>query len=66
MYQRIITEAAEVNERICSFAHKPQFIFINKVRTRPVINLNILDLIKLVEKCTVVVVVIQNTVCLRS
>ncbi len=28
-------------------------MFINKVRTRPIINLNILDLIKLIEKSIV-------------
>lgn len=49
-------EAADVNERICSFTCKLQFLFINKVRTRPVINLNILDTIKLIEKLNVLVI----------
>jgi len=37
-------------------SHKIQLPFIKKVRIRPVINLNILYLIKLIEKCTVQVV----------
>ncbi len=42
-----------------------QFQFINKVRTRPIINVNILDWIKLIEKCSVVVLVIVY-VCSRN
>ncbi len=40
-YQRIITEAAEVNGRICSITRKLQYLFINKMRTRPILNLNV-------------------------
>ncbi len=64
MYQRIITGAADINEIICSFTHKLHFLFINKVRTRAIINLNILDWIKLIEKCSVVVVI--EFVCGRN
>ncbi len=59
MYQRIIMETADVNKIISSFTRKLQFLFINKVRTRPAINLNILALIKLIESVGVVVVVIE-------
>ncbi len=58
MYQIIITEAADVNGIICSFTRKLQFLFINKVRTRDIINLNILNWIKLIEKCSVVAVIV--------
>ncbi len=43
-YQRIITEAAEVNGRICSITRKLQYLFINKMRTRPILHLNVLKL----------------------
>lgn len=36
---------------------KLQFLFINKVRTRPVINPNTLKLITLIEKCTIKTVI---------
>ncbi len=55
-YHRIITEAAEDNDGICSFTHKLQYLFINKMRTRPILNLNVLE-IKLIEKCDVQVVI---------
>ncbi len=42
-YHRIITELAEDNGGICSFTHKPQYKFINKMRTRPIENLNVLN-----------------------
>ncbi len=61
---RTITEAADVNDIICSFTRKLQFMFTNKVRTRPVINLIILNLITLIEKCSVVVVI--EYVCSRN
>ncbi len=57
-------KTADVNTRICSFTRYLQFLFINKVRTRPVMNLKILDLIKLIEKCCVVVVI--EYVCGRN
>lgn len=57
MYHRIIMEAADINERICNCTRKLQFLFINNVRTRPIINLNKLDFIKFIEKCCVVVVI---------
>ncbi len=41
----IITEATEDNSGICSFTHKLQYMFINKTRTRPIVNLNVLNLI---------------------
>ncbi len=37
-----ITEAAEVNGGVCSFTRKLQHLFINKMRTRPIVNLNVL------------------------
>ncbi len=44
-YQRIITEAAEVNGGICSFTHKKlHYLFIIKMRIRPIVNLNVLKL----------------------
>lgn len=61
-YLKTIREAADFDGGICRFTRKLQFQFINKVRTRPVINLNILDLNKLLEKCTVQVV-IENVGC---
>jgi len=57
MYQRIITKAADVNGGICSFTRKLQFLIINKVRIRPVINPNTLKLITWIDKCTIKVVI---------
>ncbi len=55
-YHMIITEATEVNGGICSFTHKLQYLFINKMRTRPILNLNVLK-IKLIEKCDIQIVI---------
>ncbi len=44
IYQSIITDAAEDNGGICSFTRKLQYLFINKMRTRPIVNLNVLKL----------------------
>ncbi len=55
-YHRIITEATEVNGGICIFTHKLHYLLINKMRTRPIINLNVLK-IKLIEKCDIQVVI---------
>jgi len=41
-YQKTISEAADFDGGIGSFIHKIQVLFINKVRTRLVMNLNIL------------------------
>ncbi len=41
-YHRIITEATEDNGGIFSFTHKLQYRFINKIRTRPIVSLNVL------------------------
>ncbi len=53
----LMKEFAALNRRL-------QFQFINKVRTRPIINVNILDWIKLIKKCSVVVVIVY--VCGRN
>ncbi len=54
----IITEVAEDNGGICSFKRKLQYLFINKMRTRPIINLNVgLLQIQLIEKCDIQVVI---------
>lgn len=43
---KIFTEGAEVEGGICNFTHRLQFMFINKVRTRPIINPNCIQLIE--------------------
>ncbi len=51
----IITEAAEDNGGICSFTHKLQYMFNNKMRTRPITSKG--TRIKLIEKCDIQVVI---------
>ncbi len=55
-YRRSITEAAEVNGGIWSFTHILQYLIISKMRTRHIVNLNVLE-IKLIEKCDIQVVI---------
>lgn len=50
---QITTEAADVEGQVFCFCVKLKFLLISKVRTWPIINLNILNLI---EKCTIQVI----------
>jgi len=61
--KKIIMEAADIDGGICRFIRKRQCLFVNEVRTRPVINY-ILDLIKFIEKFTFQVVI--DVCCLND